>query len=60
MSILAVLHKIVKNKGLLAAQRRLQWPSDSRFVYPPSCHHVHFGANARTETPTSVRVLHLR
>ena len=61
MSILAALYKIVgKNKELMAARQRLQWPTDARFVYPPSCHHVHFAANARSHASVSGRVLQLR
>jgi len=61
MSILTVLYKMVgKNKGLPAARRRVQWPNDSRFVYPPSSHHVQLGANARSNVMSSGRVLQLR
>ena len=61
MSILAVLYKMVgKNKELRAARRRVQWPKDSRFIYPPSCHHVQLGATARADATISGRVLQLR
>jgi hypothetical protein len=61
MSILGVLYRIVgKNKELMAARRQVQWSKDSRFIYPPSCHHVHFGANARSEASVRGRVLQLR
>ena len=61
MSIMTVLYKIVgKNKALRAAHERMQWPSDSRFVYPPSSHHVHFGANSSSNAKVSGRVLQLR
>jgi len=61
MSILTVLYKMVgKNKGLPATRRRVQWPKDSRFVYPPSSHHVQLGANARSDAMTGGRVLQLR
>jgi len=60
-NILAVLYKMVgKNKDLPAARRRVRWPTDSRFLYPPSCHHVQLGANARPDSTVSGRVLHLR